>query len=163
GSARPLGPRRVRGARRARARRRPARAHLQPGPRRAAGDRSGCALATRRARALRVSELLATEIAAVLGTETVESVESLRSGPLGATVGVWRVRAGGGSAVLKLLRHEAGTSPNWASSLDPSHPRWWRREYETLTSGVLDRLQPELRAPRLLLSADRPDGSLALW
>lgn len=103
------------------------------------------------------------ELEAVLGAAVADEVESLRPRSFGATVGVWRVRAGGRSAVLKLLRHGAGSGRNWASSDDPSHPRWWRREHEALSSGVLDALAPELRAPRLLLASDRPDGSLALW
>jgi hypothetical protein len=76
---------------------------------------------------------------------------------------VWRVRAGDGSAVLKLLRLGASPNENWAASPEPDHPRWWRRELAALQAGVPDLMVPELRPPRLLHSAERSDGSLALW
>jgi Phosphotransferase enzyme family len=103
------------------------------------------------------------EAAAVFGVDDVDHLQPLRPRPLGATVGVWRVRAGGSSAVLKLLRLDASPNPNWAASPEPSHPRWWRRELDVLQAGIVERLQPELRPPRLLHHADREDGSLALW
>jgi hypothetical protein len=103
------------------------------------------------------------EATAVFGCDSVDGLEPLRPRPLGATVGVWRVRAGGSSAVLKLLRVDASPNPNWASSADPMHPRWWRREPSVLRDGVADRLRPELCPPRLLHTAERPDGSLAVW
>jgi len=103
------------------------------------------------------------ERAAVFGARDVEAMEPLRPRPLGATVGVWRVRAEDSSAVLKLLRIDASPNPNWAASPDPTHPRWWRRELEVLQTGIVKRLEPELRPPRLLHHADREDGSLALW
>lgn len=105
----------------------------------------------------------AAEAAAIFGLHRVDSVEPLRPRPLGATVGVWRVRAGEESAVLKLLRLDASPNPNWAASPEPGHPRWWRRELAVMQDTILERLQPELRPPRLLHSAERQDGSLALW
>lgn len=104
-----------------------------------------------------------SEAAAVFGLEQVDPLESLRPRPLGATVGVWRVRAGTRSAILKLLRLNASPNPNWAASAAPAHPRWWRRELAVLEGGLVDRFQPELRPARLLHAADREDGSLALW
>jgi hypothetical protein len=103
------------------------------------------------------------EALAVFGADEVASVEPLRPRPLGATVGVWRVRVADSSAVLKLLRLGAGSNINWAASPAPDHPRWWRREPDVLRSGLLDVLRPELRPPTLLHTAERPDGSLALW
>lgn len=103
------------------------------------------------------------EATAVFGVDRVDSVEALRPRPLGATVGVWRVRAGDSSVVLKLLRLGASPNPNWAASPDRAHPRWWRRELVVLQGGLAGRLQPELRPPRLLHRAEREDGSLALW
>ena len=103
------------------------------------------------------------EAEAVFGVSEVDGGEPLRPRPLGATVGVWRVRAGDRSAVLKLLRLGASPNPNWASSSDPDHPRYWRREAAVLHARVVERLQPELRPPDLIHSADRDDGSLALW
>lgn len=108
-------------------------------------------------------ELPPDELRSVFGATAVRAVESLRPRPHGATVGVWRVTVGESSAVLKLLRHGAAPNPNWASSTDASHPRWWRRELDTLASGTLDELRPDLRPAALLHAADRADGSLALW
>jgi Ser/Thr protein kinase RdoA (MazF antagonist) len=73
------------------------------------------------------------------------------------------VRARDASAVLKLLRVDASPNPNWKSSPDPAHPRWWRRELEVLQGGLIEEFEPDLRAPRLLRAAGRPDGALALW
>ena len=103
------------------------------------------------------------EALAVFGSDQIASLEQLRPRPLGATVGVWRVRVGDRSAVLKLLRLGAGSNVNWAASPEPGHPRWWRRELVVLRDGLVDVLRPELRPPTLLHTADRPDGSLALW
>lgn len=103
------------------------------------------------------------ELATVFGAESADHAESLRPRPLGATVGVWRIHAAGTSAVLKLLRLGASPNVNWAASADPAHPRWWRRELATLQEGIPDLLRPELRPPRLVHAADRPDGTVALW
>jgi hypothetical protein len=105
----------------------------------------------------------AREALAVFGAENVDHVEPLRPRPLGATVGVWRVRAANTSAVLKLLRLGAGSNINWAASPDPEHPRWWCRELVVLRDHMLDAMRPELRPPDLLHTAGRPDGSVALW
>jgi len=107
--------------------------------------------------------VLRDEARAVFGFDQVVSLEPLRPRPLGATVGVWRVRMADRSAVLKLLRLGAGSNINWAASAEPDHPRWWRRELVVLRDGLVDVLRPDLRPPALLLAADRPDGSLALW
>lgn len=103
------------------------------------------------------------EALAVFGSEACAKVEALRPRPHGATVGVWRANAADRSAVLKLLRLRAGSNVNWAASPDPDHPRWWRRELAVLRDNILGVLRPELRPPRLLHAADRPDGSLAVW
>ena len=100
---------------------------------------------------------------AVFGGDHVDGAEALRPRPLGATVGVWRVSVGDSSAVLKLLRLGASPNLNWASSSQPAHPRWWRREEAVLRSGVVRELQPELRPPRLIHTGEREDGSLSLW
>lgn len=110
-----------------------------------------------------IDRVAVAEARAVFGVEEVDFVESLRPRPLGATVGVWRVRAGSSSAVLKLLHPRAGPNPNWAASEDEGHPRWWRREVAVLSGRVLAPLWPELRPPVLLGVFDRPDGTVALW
>ena len=107
--------------------------------------------------------VLPSEAEAVLGVSEIESFESLRPRPLGATVGVWRVRGGDGSAIVKLLRLGASPSPNWRSSDDPVHPRWWRREPTVYRQGIPDLFEPELRPPRLLHVGERTDGSVSLW
>jgi hypothetical protein len=107
--------------------------------------------------------VLLNEALAVFGSGEVASVEPLRPRPHGATVGVWRVHVADRSAVLKLLRLGAGSNINWAASPEPDHPRWWRRELVVLRDDLVSVLRPELRPPALLHSADRPDGSVALW
>jgi hypothetical protein len=107
--------------------------------------------------------VLPQEAALVLGDPEIESLESLRPRPLGATVGVWRVRGGGGSAIVKLLRLGASPNLNWRASENPAHPRWWRREPSVYAQGIPDLFEPELRAPRLLHVGERTDGSVALW
>ena len=98
------------------------------------------------------------EALAVFGSDQIAGLEPLRPRPLGATVGVWRVRVADRSAVLKLLRLGAGSNVNWAASPEPGHPRWWRRELVVLRDDLVDVLRPELRPPTLLHTADRPDG-----
>lgn len=99
------------------------------------------------------------ELRFVLGSERVDEVEDLRGRSFASAVGVWRVRAGGRSAVLKLLRLDAGPHERWPSRPDPDDPYYWRREplaYEAGALGVFG-------IPKLLASIDRADGSVALW
>jgi len=96
------------------------------------------------------------------GGEPVPEVESLRPRSFASTVGVWRVRRAGRTAVLKLIRLGAAPSPRWPSSPDPSDPYYWRREALAYGSGLLDGLDG-LRAPQLLGTFERGDGSVALW
>jgi hypothetical protein len=99
----------------------------------------------------------------VLGSSgPAEEVESLRPRSFASTVGVWRVGCAGRSAVLKLIRLGAAPLPRWPSEPDPSDPYYWRREALTYGSGVLDGLDG-LRAPDLLGTFEREDGSVALW
>jgi hypothetical protein len=103
------------------------------------------------------------EALAVFGSEERVSVRLLRPRPLGATVGVWRVRMADRSVVLKLLRLGAGSNVNWEASAEPGHPRWWRRELVVLRDNLVGVMRPEVRPPVLLHTAERSDGSLALW
>ena len=89
-------------------------------------------------------------------------VEPLEHGPPAQTGGVWRVRAGRESAVLKLVRPNPDGHPRWPAGEGEDHPYYWRREPEAYESGLLSRLG-DLRAPRLLALVNRPDGSVALW
>ena len=95
-----------------------------------------------------VGIVLRDEALAVFGSDQVASVEPLRPRPLGATVGVWRVRVADRSAVLKLLRLGAGSNINWAASPEPDHPRWWRRELVVLRDDLVDVLRPDSVLPR---------------
>jgi hypothetical protein len=80
-----------------------------------------------------------------------------------ASAGIWRVRAGERSAVLKLIAHSDDGHAHWRSGEDPSHWYYWRREVLAYESGLLASLPGALRAPGCLLVADRDDGSVALW
>jgi len=95
----------------------------------------------------------------VLAATRVDEVEDLRGRSFASAVGVWRVRAGDRSAVLKLLRLNAGPHPKWPSRADPGDPYYWLREPLAYASGVLD----PFGVPRLLARVDRPDGDVALW
>lgn len=103
------------------------------------------------------------ELDAVLGgSEPVPEIESLRPRSFSSTVGVWRVRGTGRTAVLKLIRLGAAPLPRWPSESEPSAPYYWRREALVYGSGLLDGLDG-LRAPQLLGLFEREDGSVAIW
>jgi hypothetical protein len=82
------------------------------------------------------------------------------------TAGIWRVRAGSLSAILKVVSPPGGraTSEEWNSSEDPSHRNYWEREalaYEhSLTSAYS---AAGIAGPRLLALNRRPNGEIALW
>jgi hypothetical protein len=80
-----------------------------------------------------------------------------------ATAGIWRVRVGERSAVVKLLAHAPGAAGNWRSGAAADHWYYWRREAEAYRSGLLASLTGGLRAPACHLVAERDDGSVALW
>lgn len=80
-----------------------------------------------------------------------------------ATVGIWRFRAGGWSAILKVIRHGASGSPLWRSGREESHWYYWRREALAYSSDLLGTFTDGLRAPRCLGVFDRPDGSVGIW
>jgi hypothetical protein len=102
------------------------------------------------------------ELAAVLGGEPEPQIESLRPRSFASTVGVWRVSCAGRTAVLKVIRLGAAPLPRWPSEPEPSDPYYWRREALVYESGLLGDLEG-LRAPRLLGSFERDDGSVAVW
>ncbi|MFF8972888.1 aminoglycoside phosphotransferase [Streptomyces sp. NPDC014995] len=82
----------------------------------------------------------------------------------GVTAGVWRVRAGDRSAVLKVLTRSKEAEGRWAASDEPRHWNHWRREAHVYESGLAQAWQPYgIRAPRLLACVERPDGDVALW
>lgn len=89
----------------------------------------------------------------------MEAVEDLRGRSFSSAVGVWRVRANDRSAVLKLLRLNAGPHDRWPSRPDPDDPYYWRREPLAYASGAL----APFGAPAVLGTVERRDGSVALW
>ncbi len=81
------------------------------------------------------------------------------------TAGIWRVRAGSSSFILKVVS-PGGTaaSEEWSPSEDPSHWNYWEREalaYEQGLTAVYS--EAGISAPRLLGSNRRPNGDAALW
>ncbi|MET9022190.1 phosphotransferase [Actinopolymorpha sp. NPDC004070] len=81
-----------------------------------------------------------------------------------ATVGIWRVRGGDWSAVVKVLRHvEDGGLSVWRTEEDPAHPFHWRREADAFADGLLGSLPGDLRAPACYVVLPGPDGTLAIW
>jgi hypothetical protein len=80
-----------------------------------------------------------------------------------ATAGLWRVRCGDRSAVVKLLAHSSDGHENWQSGLAEEHWYYWRREAVANESGLLRSLVGGLRAPKCYLVAERDDGSVAVW
>ncbi|WP_412538271.1 aminoglycoside phosphotransferase [Longispora sp. K20-0274] len=108
-----------------------------------------------------------------------------------ATGGIWRVDRPGGPAILKLASPGGppppgappgptpGAAPppvpapgaaspgaaHWAAGADPGHWNYWRREVLAYRTGLAGTAYAAagIRAPALLSTVDRPDGSTALW
>ena len=106
------------------------------------------------------------ELASVFGAGTdpsrvsaVQVYEPVAS----ASTGIWRVRAGDDSAILKVIAHSDAGHRNWRSGTDPGHWYYWRREALAYETGLLESLPGGLRAPTHRLVANRDDGSVALW
>lgn len=81
------------------------------------------------------------------------------------TAGIWRIRAGSFSAVLKVLSPEAkATSEEWSSSEDPSHWNYWKREALAYEHGLTAAYsEAGISGPGLLAPIRRPNGDVALW
>jgi hypothetical protein len=83
--------------------------------------------------------------------------EPLTHNPLnGVTAGVWRQ----GTVVHKVLTKRREAPPHWASSEDPRHWNYWRREALVYETGLPERLG--LGAPRLLELTETPEGDVEL-
>ena len=109
------------------------------------------------------------ELRAVFGAGAADPVgappivEQVYEPVVSASSGIWRVRAGDRSAILKLVAHSTEGHVNWLSGEEPSHWYYWRREVLAYESGLLESLPGDLRAPACHLVAERDDGSVALW
>jgi hypothetical protein len=109
----------------------------------------------------------ADRVAQVLGGPA-EVVTPLTHNPLNAvTGGIWRVDAAGRSAVVKVLTDGAAhDGPSWwsASSDDPTHWNWWRREACAYGEDLAGWFRPDgIDAPPLLALDEREDGGVVLW
>ena len=83
--------------------------------------------------------------------------EPLTHNPLnGVTAGVWKR----GGLVHKVLTRRREAPSRWASSEDPRHWNYWRREALVYTSGLPERLG--LGAPRLREIVETPEGDVEL-
>ncbi|WP_329109194.1 aminoglycoside phosphotransferase [Micromonospora sp. NBC_01699] len=96
------------------------------------------------------------------------SVEALGHNPFNAaTGGIWRVQRDTGSAILKIAtpNRRDDHPPHWATSTDPAHWNYWQREVLAYRTGLATEAYAVagIRAPVLLDSVDRADGSVALW
>lgn len=88
-----------------------------------------------------------------------------------ATGGIWRLPYGTGTAVLKVAVPPAAESPasgspaQFASSGDPGHWNYWRREASAYGSGLAATAFADagLSAPALLEIREAGDGSVGLW
>lgn len=107
------------------------------------------------------------ELSGLLGREAAGwSAEPLTHNPLNAvTVGIWRIRAGSFSAVLKVLSPGGeATSDEWGASGEPTHWNYWRREALAYEHGLTKAYSGAgVSGPGLLALHHRPDGEVALW
>lgn len=81
------------------------------------------------------------------------------------TGGVYRVRSGDDSLVVKIVRHGTDATPDqlWQSGADVSHRNYWKREWLGFDSGLLASLPGRLRAPRPALTVEHADGDCWIW
>lgn len=81
------------------------------------------------------------------------------------TGGVYRVHGDDFSVVIKVIRHGDDPDPEalWVAGEHPSHRNYWKREWLAYSSGMLDTLPGELRAPRTLLATEPADDECWIW
>ncbi len=108
------------------------------------------------------------ELTELLGhTPAERSEETLTHNANNAvTAGIWRIRAGSLSTVLKVVSPPGvrATSEEWNSSEDPSHWNYWEREALAYERGVTSVYSAAgISGPRLLSLNRRPNGEVSLW
>jgi hypothetical protein len=112
--------------------------------------------------------LPAEDLAAAFGREvpsyTVTAIDpQLRLHAV--TGGVWRVRAGDDSLIVKVVRH--GTAETfgglWVAGAEPEHRNYWKREWLAFAAGLLDALPGGLRAPRTTLTTEPAEDECWIW
>jgi hypothetical protein len=81
------------------------------------------------------------------------------------TGGVYRVRAGDDSAVLKVVRHGDGATADglWGADAEVGARNYWKREWLAFDSGLLGSFPGRLRAPRTLLTTEHGDAECWIW
>jgi hypothetical protein len=107
---------------------------------------------------------LARAIGREAGDYTVQAIDpQLRIHS--ATGGVYRVRGDRFSLVIKIVRHGSDDDPNgmWLSGAEPEHRNYWKREWLAYSTGFLDSLPGELRAPRTLLTTEPAADQGWVW
>ena len=107
------------------------------------------------------------ELTELLGhTPAERSEETLTHNANNAvTAGIWRIRAGSLSTVLKVVSPPGvrATSEEWNSSEDPSHWNYWEREALAYERGVTSVYSAAgISGPRLLSLNRRPNGEVSL-
>ena len=110
---------------------------------------------------------IAEELTRLLGHAPVDwSAETLTHNTHNAvTAGIWRVRAGSASLVLKVIS-PSGTaaSEEWRASEAPSDWNYWQREALAYEGGITALYsEAGICGPRLLASNRRPNGAISLW
>ena len=108
------------------------------------------------------------ELTRLLGHTPVGwSAEALTHNTYNAvTGGIWRVRAGSASVVLKVVSpgDDAAASEEWSPSEVPTHWNYWEREALAYESGITAVYsEAGISGPRLLASNRRSNGDVALW
>jgi phosphotransferase family enzyme len=81
------------------------------------------------------------------------------------TGGVFRVHGDDFSIVIKVIRHGVDDNPGalWVAGAEPTHRNYWKREWLAYSSGMLDTLPGELRAPRTLLATEPAEDECWIW
>ena len=114
-------------------------------------------------------ELKPAELLAAFGVDVGDVVVTAIDPDLrlhSVTGGVHRVSAAGGeSLVIKVVRHGHDSDPGalWVSGSDPSHRNYWKREWLAFSSGLLDELPGQLRAPVTLLATEPSPDEAWIW